>query len=157
MAVTNVLELGNGSVGQLGYMFGVELHGKPLPGVVEVSGLSVEITAVDQKAVNPKTGVPFDRKVPGKSVAPGTITVQLAVPPGNPVEKAHWAAVAANRPLEVGDALVTLFGPNGKAALKWQFGLVFISELSWSDLGAADAQLATLSLTLQYNTAKVLR
>jgi phage tail-like protein len=156
MAVTNVMDLGAGTAGQLGFQFGVELHGKPLAGVVDVSGLSVEITAVEQKAVTQR-GLPYDRKIPGKSVAPGELTVKLATPPGGPLEKAHWASVTTGAPLQIGDALVTLYGPGGKPALKWQFGMVFIKDLSWSDLGAGDAQLATLSLTLQYNTAKVLR
>jgi hypothetical protein len=156
MPPTNVMELATGATGQLGHMFAVELHGKPLTDVMDVSGLSVEITGVEQKSVT-KTGLVSDRKVPGKSVAPGELTIKLATAPGGLLEKAHWTRVTTGQGPEVGDALVTLYGPTAKPVLKWQFGLVFIKDLSWSDLGAADAQLATLSLTLQYNTAKVLR
>jgi phage tail-like protein len=154
--MSDLMQLAPGVNGQLNFTFDVELHGKKLDGVVDVSGLAVEITAIDDKAVSLR-GQLIERKIPGKTVAPGTITVKMSTKPGAPVERAHWMAIGRGMPLMSGPATVALYDRKGKVVQRWQLLDVFIKDLSWSDFGAGDAQLAELSLTLQYNDVKVTR
>lgn len=151
-----IMDMAPGVRGQLNFTFDVALHGRKLEGVTEVGGLAVEITAVDDTSVSPR-GVLHERKIPGKAMAPGTITVKMAAVPGAAMEKAHWTQITQGRPLTTGDAVVTLYELGAKVVQRWQLSDVFIKELSWSDFGAGNASLAELTLTLQYNDVKVTR
>jgi phage tail-like protein len=140
--------------GSVGFVFQLELHGQPVKGVTEVSGLAMENTPVDQKVIDAK-GQPFQQKIPGRGVSPGTVSVKLATVPGNNIEKDFFAAVKTHKPPKVGDAAITLYDTADKPVLRWALGDAWVKDLAWGNLSTSEAQAMTLDVTIQYNTIKL--
>lgn len=140
--------------GNVGFVFQLELHGQPVKGVTEVSGLAMENTPVEQKVIDGK-GLPFQQKIPGRGVSPGEVTVKLATVPGNPIEKAFFTAVRTQKPPRVGDAAITLYDTQDKPVLRWALGDAWVKDLAWGNLSTAEAAAMTLDVTIQYNSIKL--
>ena len=138
----------------VGFSFQFELFGKPVSGVTEISGLTMETKSVEMK-MSGMQGPVWTRN-PGMNVSPGTINVKVATAPGDPLEKEFFGPLKTGLSPTRGPATITLFdSATHKPVLRWNFVDAWIKDFGWGELSAAEPQAMILDLTIQYNDLKV--